>query len=568
MTDLSLESLWKPVAACPEQPFLVTPHASMTYRALGAAVRAQVARFDAAGLSPGSRVLIRVADEAGAIVLFVAALLDGLVPVMLAPGTPDMRLNAIAAAVEPGLTCLSAPTDAVEATRDPRLPEAPDATAYILFTSGTTQAPSGVTITQRNLLANLATISRLFGIDAASRIFNDMVLAHADGLVQGPLLALAGCATLIRSGGFALPSMEAWLGRVAETRATHVITVPTVWSLIDRYARLDSYFRTPDCRALMSVAARLDPALWERLESRFGRTVYNQYGLTETVTSALYAGPHPEMGARGTIGKPVDCAARVIVPAGGEAAIGDVGELQVRGDNVFRGYWKNDTRTADSFTPDGWLKTGDLARCRADGSYEIMGRIKTIIMMAGFLIRPEEIDEAMMRHPAVAESVSVSIPNLEFGEVPVTAVVLKATASEAELTAHAQAALEALKVPKRIIAVPAIPRGISGKPELKVLQQQLIKDMQDEQVTAAPDQALAADVLKLASRVFRIDPAELDLASAPGAVPGWDSFSHVTLVLAAETRFGVEIGAESAAAITSLGDLVAAIATRRLVSPT
>ncbi len=567
MTGLSLASLWQSVVRYPDNDFLMTPEGTLSYRALGAAVRAQVARFDAANLAPGSRVLIRVADEAGAIVLFVAALLDGLVPVMLAPGTPDLRLHAIAAAVEPGLTYLAVPADDGAGGREPRLPEKPAAPAYILFTSGTTQAPSGVTLTQCNILANLATIGRLFGIDHEARIFNDMVLAHADGLVQGPLLALATGATLIRSGGFALASMEAWLGRVAMTRATHVITVPTVWSLIDRYARRDDYFRTPDCRALMSVAAKLDPALWDRLENRFGRPLFNQYGLTETVTSALYAGPHPEMGARGTIGRPVDCAARVMIPSGGAAADGEVGELQLSGENVFPGYWKNDLRTAESFTPDGWLKTGDLARRRADGSYEVMGRIKTIIMMAGFLIRPEEIDEAMTAHPAVAESVSVALPNTEFGEIPVTAVVLKRAASEAELTAHAQSALEPLKVPKRIIAVPAVPRGISGKPELKALQALLARAMQDEQAPAAADQALAADVLKLAARVFRIDPAQLDLASAPGKVVGWDSFSHVTLVLAAETRFGVEIGPEAAAAITSLGDLLAAIATRRLVSP-
>lgn len=568
MTGLSLASLWHAIVERADHDFLVTPEGTMSYRALAAAVRAQAARFDAAGLAPGSRVLIRVADEAGAIVLFVAALLDGLVPVMLAPGTPDLRLDAIAAAVAPGLTCLAAPAKDRAGLREPRLPEEADAVAYVLFTSGTTQAPSGVTITRRNILANLATIGRLFGIGSGSRIFNDMVLAHADGLVQGPLLALAGGATLIRSGGFALASMEAWLARVAETRATHVITVPTVWALIDRYARKDSYFRTPQCRALMSVAARLEPALWDRLESRFGRPVYNQYGLTETVTSALYAGPHPEMGVRGSIGRPVDCAARVMIPSGGEAAPGEVGELQLRGDNVFRGYWKNDQRTAESFTPDGWLKTGDLARRRADGSYEAMGRIKTIIMMAGFLIRPEEIDEAMARHPAVAESVSLALPNIEFGEVPVTAVVLRGVASEAELTAHAQAALEPLKVPKRIVAVGAIPRGVSGKPDLRTLQALLAQAVQDAPVAVAPDEALTGDVLKLAARVFRIDPAALDLASAPGGVPGWDSFSHVTLVLAAETRFGVEIGPDLAAAISSLGDLVSAIAGRRLVSPT
>jgi acyl-CoA synthetase (AMP-forming)/AMP-acid ligase II/thioesterase domain-containing protein/acyl carrier protein len=564
MTAIDLKSLWQRTADQPDHVFLSTPQTTLTYRDLGAAIRSELARFDAAGLAPGQRVLICTPDEVAAIIIFTAALLDGLVPVMLAPGTPERRLEAISEAVEPGLTCRSCTPGQAPASRLPRLPDAPDDLAYILFTSGTTESPSGVAISRRNLLSNVATISRLFGYGTQSRIFNDMALAHADGFVQGPLMALANGATLIRSGGFTLQGMEAWLDRVQETAATHVITVPTVWSLIHQFAKRDDYFSGHHCRALLTVAARLDTELWQRLERRFGRPVYNQYGLTETVASALYAGPHPDMGAPGTIGKPIDCAARIeAVHADAPTQPDGVGELQLRGDNVFAGYWRNPGRTAQCFTDDGWFRTGDLARQRPDGSYEILGRIKTIIMMAGFLIRPEEIDAVMMTHPAIAEAVTVGLPDTEFGEIPVTAVVLKGDADEVSLTAHARGALEPLKVPKRIIALPALPRGLSGKPDLKAIMEIVSTTLAARQDSSRAGTAVATEVLRIASRVFRTDPARLTLESTPSDVEGWDSYSYVTLLLAAETRFGLDIAAHHATDIKNLGDLAAVISEHR-----
>ena len=565
--SLALQSLWQRIADHPDHVFLTSPGGDITYRDLGLRIRAELARFDAAGLSPGQRLLIRTADEAAAIVLFIAGLLDGLVPVMLTPATPDDRLATISASVDPGLTCHTANPDQTPANRVPRLPEDLDAPAYILFTSGTTQSPSGVTISRRNILANVATISRLFAVDQHTRIFNDMVLAHADGMIQGPIMALANGATAIRSGGFTVQGMEPWLERVRETRATHVITVPTVWSLIDRYARRDDYFHGQDCRALMSVAAKLDTGLWLRLERRFGRPVYNQYGLTETVASALYAGPHPEMGARGTLGKPVDCEARIVAPPSGASTLPPgAGELQLRGDNIFQGYWNNASRTAESFTPDGWLKSGDIARQLPDGSYEILGRSKSVIMMAGFFIRPDEIDEAVMKHPAVADSVTVGLADAEFGEIPVTAVVLKGHASESDLTAHARRMLEPLKVPKRIVFLSQMPRGISGKPDLKAIAAEAGKALAGNLPSSPHDATLAAEVLRIAARVFRADPQSLTLQSEPSQVEGWDSFSHVTLLLAAEAKFGVDIAADHATDINSLGHLVAIIARQQAVS--
>ena len=588
MTALDIATLWANVEQGGRRDFLVTADARMSFADLGVAVRRWLAWFDACGVQPGERIVIRTANEFAAISGFLAALLDGVVPVEIAPDSPGARATAVIAATEAMAFVSDASTNDVvlpegarllsleaarqverqgwlrrapvqdplsglpaPAGRPPRLPADTGGLAYILFTSGTTASPSGVQITRGNLFANLRTQIRVFEYDTRSRIFNDMILAHADGMIQGPVLALAAGCAIIRSGGFQLPTLEVWLSRVRAERATHVITVPTIWAMIDRFAKHDDYFDAPECRSLLSVAARLPDELWRRLETRFRRPVFNQYGLTETVLTALWAGPHPEMGGFGTIGRPVDCDARILDPdAAGQ------GELLLKGANVFPGYWRDAARTQASFTDDGWLRTGDLARQRPDGSFEMLGRLKTVIMMGGFLIRPDEIDEAMLRHPDVIESATAAMPDAAFEEVPVTAVVLARPVDEAALTLHARGQLESQKVPKRIIALAAIPRGDAGKAQLAALRAALAGAMDASPVAEAAGGAVAETVLAIAAEIFRVPPASIEPGAGAGTVAGWDSFSQLNFLLAVEGHFGLRIPASRVAGVRSIADVV------------
>lgn len=593
--ELTLTALWHRLKLRPSAEFMLSPTGRLTYGELAELVARFCAAFDARSLQPGDRLMILAQEEFAAVAAFVAALLDGLVPIMLAPDTPTLRASALAELVQPAAAVvqhtrlgeswlalvphrfvlpsdatanrrgwrLRKPSDAEQlasavglpqAYRVPRLPGDLDGLAYVAFTSGTTQSPSGVMITRRNLLSNLGTIARVMHIDAASRIFNDMVLAHADGLIQGPIMALATGGTVIRGGGFALQRLEDWLNQVRRFRATHFVTVPTVWTLIDRFASHNDYFAQPEFGHLSSVAAALDCELWARLERRFNCPLTNHYGLTETVSSALYAGPHPETGALGTIGRPVDCLARIAA----DGADGSVGELQLKGDNIFPGYWRNPDRTAASFTEDGWLKTGDLARSRPDGSYAIVGRLKTVIMCGGFLIRPEEIDEVLTSNPAIIESVTVGIPDPAFGEVPVTAVVLHFPVDEAELTAFARDRLEPLKVPKRIIRLDSIPRGDAGKPRLDALRGAVTAALGlAPRVSTVVD--TAQGVIAVAAEVFRLNPGELSPQDTPETVEAWDSFTQIAFILALEKRFAVRIPTARAAALRSVADAISAV---------
>ena len=579
---------WQRLNANPAADFMVMPEMVMQRGDLAGLVSRLVARLEAEGVREGDRVLIRTGDEACATVCVIACLLDGLVPVMLSPETPDDRAAHILGLTGAALAVLDSPLDGAralmvadaapgrrglrlrkpsaqeliaarlglaEAARAPRLPDDPRGLAYIVFTSGTTSDPAGVMISRGALAANLGTIASVLEIDEGARIFNDMILAHADGLVQGPLMALMTGGAVIRAGGFAVDRIEPWLNRVRATRATHFITVPTVWTLIDRYATHDDYFDAPELRFLGTVAAAIPQALWQRIEERFKRPLINQYGLTETVASALFAGKAREAGARFTVGLPVGCEARI-----DGADESGAGELMLRGANIFDGYWKNPERTAATLTREGWLHSGDLARRRDDGSYEILGRIKTAIMSAGFLIRPEEVDDVLTRHPQVNEAVTVGLPHPEFGEIAVSGIVCDADGpGDEEIRAFARTLLEPLKLPKRIVRLDRIPRGDAGKPRLDAVRT-LLNAQPDAPAPDTGGDDVEARLIELAAGVFYVSPGDLSLASDPDTVEGWDSFTHIALILALEEGFGVRITPGRAAALRSLGD--AAIAVR------
>jgi long-chain acyl-CoA synthetase len=594
---ISLESIWSGAMARGQGDFLAGAGTALSYAELEKLVRSWCALFDMRKLTAGDRIVIVSSDEVASITAYLAAILDGIVPVMLTPESAAPKIAGICASIEPSLVVTDSARSEEDwasgahllskgqrekskgllgwgrrktadragsfglpdAARSPRLPtgEGNDL-AYILFTSGTTSSPTGVMITRRALLAQLETMIGLFGYTSESRIFNAMVLAHADGMIQGPVLALASAATLIRAGAFRVSGMEDWLNAVRHHRATHFITVPTVLAMIDRYAAHNDYFDAPEFVAMSSVAARLDPALWARLEERFGRPLLNQYGLTETVTSVLYAGRWPGMGAVGTVGLPVNCEVRIVDAQGTPIIPPDVsGELQVRSNQLFAGYWKDPGRTAASMN-NGWLRTGDFAQRRTDGSYVVLGRFKNIIMSGGFLIRPEEIDEVLCEHSAVAESVTVGMVSADFEEVPMSLVVLDAWVGEAELTQFCRKALEPQKVPKRIIAVESIPRGDAGKPQLAAVRA-MIADHIASDLPAAPAEDITDAVLKACAKIFRVDPGLLSPRSTPGTVEGWDSFTQIELILEIERAFASSIPASKVAGIRSVGDLIAAV---------
>jgi long-chain acyl-CoA synthetase len=586
LPKLTLRTLYSRIEDSGKRTFLDGHETKVTYSALKRSIDGFCGIFDERSLREGDRFLIVTGEEDLAVSAFLAAMLDGLVPVMLSPDSRNNRIASIAALIESRLVLTDAnrkesewarsaliaappdkkslldlgrrPKNGVQAElttvqgRNPRCPEDGAGLAYILFTSGTTSQPKGVKITRRNICANLETISEVFEFSKYSRIFNGLALAHADGLVQGPLLAVANRCTLIRPGEFNAASIERYLNIVRSKSATHFITVPTVYSLIDRYALHDDYFDTPEFKALLTTAAKMEPDLWDRLQARFSRPVYNQYGLTETVACALYAGDRAVMGRTHTIGKPIDCEAKLVRQDAHVVDTNKTGELWLRGENIFSGYYRNPEATASALS-DGWLRTGDLAMQMDDGSYQIKGRLKTTITSGGLQIQPEELNEACLKHSAVTEAVTVGLPDPDFGEIAVTAVTLSHDVLEEDLTSHCRSILEPLKVPKRIVPVTQIPRGISGKPILKELEQDLIRQLNGQDKSHGDD--LLSAVLTIAAKTFRVPRNSLQGVTSVDDIGAWDSFAHINFILQCEQAFSVRLPTSSVAAIRNLQSL-------------
>jgi long-chain acyl-CoA synthetase len=578
--------------------FAIFEDGRMAYAELDDQLRRTVGFLRTLGLARQDRILIQTQYERHAIVLFVAAFLEGLVPVLLSPDTPDDRASSIARHIEAGHAFIdrhlflerawlrerpativgdAAPRStllerlrrhvpgnaqslypgclAASEALAPSCCSAEDDLAYILFTSGTTADPKGVMVTHGNMFSHLATFRRLFGYDRHSVLFNNMALGHADGLFQGPILALYSECLLYRPQPFEMRNIEKMFARVREHGVTHLVTVPTILALLDAYTDSPDYFSAPEFRYLFSVSAKLDVGLWQRLEARFGKPIVNIYGLTETVTGGLYALPEHERRS-GAVGIPVDMEARI---DGG----GDSGELMLRGSAVTPGYFRNGPAT-DALFVDGWMRTGDLAHAYADGTYAIIGRLRALIMCGGFNIHPEEINEVLMRHPLVVEAVSVGIEDPTWGELPVSVVLVSEPVSESDLATHCRQHLEERKCPKRILVEETLPRGDAGKPQLSRVAA-LVRTRLNEN-RASSSAVDAEKIVALAATVFKVSPETLSLETTPENTKGWDSFSHITLVATAEEAFGVKIEARKIIAMSSLRDLFdAVVAARALV---
>ena len=589
MTPISAASpiLARIADADPAVPFWIGETDRWSWGDLSERVDAWCGLFDLAELCPGDTVVAVTRDDWSATTLFLAAILDGLVPTVLSPEAGDARVTSVlettgaslaltdperasafwargavlagrsedvAAAIQEDIEQTSlAELLEISPARRPRGTAVGSDRAYVLFTSGTTGAPKGAMLSHANLAAQLDDIASVLSLGPASRIANGLVLSHTDGLIQGPLLAAWSGATLLRPDRFRVDGISRMLRFLSEHRVTHVIGSPTIYDMIDRFA-LEGEGFGPNIRILLSSAAPLSPALWDRLERRFRAAVVNQYGMTETVAASHFAGPFDGMGARYSIGRPVGCEARLCDPeTGAEVEPDGVGELCVRGASVFRGYLGNHEATAQRLR-DGWLRTGDLARKLADGSYRIEGRISTAFKSGGFLIQPEEIDDVLLSVPGVRDAKTVGVKDDTFGAIAVSFVVHDDPDDTANLFDHCRAQLESWKVPKKIVPIESIPVLASGKADM-----QQLRNRAAQHVRAPSGQPVLSDelVIALLEELFHMDLSTVEDHLGPEAIPGWDSYSHTALILELEERLGIAITAREAQSIETIGDILA-----------
>jgi long-chain acyl-CoA synthetase len=338
---------------------------------------------------------------------------------------------------------------------------ADDDDAVILFTSGTTGTPKGAQLTHGGLRVNAEITARaLIRTGPDDVIMGCLPLFHVFGLTCGLNAGLGSgaCLTL-------LPRFDAGtaLQMISRDRVTVFEGVPTMYSaMLHHPARADADMSS--LRVCVSGGAAMPVEVLRGFEAAFGAMILEGYGLSETSPVASFNHPDRER-KPGSIGTPVEgVEMRVVDASGNDVPSGEVGEIAIRGHNVMKGYWGRAEATAEAI-PDGWFRTGDLARTDSDGYFFIVDRKKEMIIRGGYNVYPREIEEALYEHPAVAEAAVIGIPHDSLGEEVGAAVALKpgTTATPEELRAFAKERVAAYKYPRVVWLVDELPKGPTGK---------------------------------------------------------------------------------------------------------
>ena len=345
-----------------------------------------------------------------------------------------------------------------------------DDLAAILYTSGTTGRSKGAMLTHNNLLSNALTLKDYWGWSSSDVLIHALPIFHVHGLFVASHCALLSGAKIIWFSKFDPNSV---LARLPE--ATVFMGVPTLYVRLLADARLSK----ASCKNMRLFVAGSAPLLIETFNEwreRTGHTILERYGMSETtmLTSNPYA---PEHGERrgGTVGFPLPgVEVRVADDKCGICAVNEIGGIEVRGPNVFSGYWRMPEKNREEFTVDGWFKTGDVGKLDERGYVAIVGRSKDLIISGGYNVYPAEIEGYINDMPGVAESAVIGVPHPDFGEVGVAVVVAKTGASlDANLILSTlKSDIANFKVPKRVFIVSDLPRNARGKVQKNVLRQE------------------------------------------------------------------------------------------------
>ena len=453
-----------------------------------------------AGVKPGDRVTVQVEKSPENLFLYLASLRAGFVYQPLNLAYHRGELEYLLGDAEPAcVVCrpqdeaamreiaASAGTKAVltlddegegsliEHSRWARpdfaiVPRAGGDLAAMLFSSGTTGRPKGVMLTHRNLAANAESLVAAWGFSSADRLLHALPMFHVHGL----FVALH-CALLSGASMRFPPRFDARMVMRYLPECTVFMGVPTYYTRLLGEPELSA----ETCRSMrlfIAGSAPLLPETFSAFRERTGHTILERYGMTETGMNTS----NPLQGERrmGSVGLPLPSVSVRVADqtTGDELPRNSVGELQIKGDNVFKGYWKAPEKTAEEFTADGWFRTGDLGVIAEDGYVSIVGRAKDLIITGGLNVYPKEVELCIDDMPGVEESAVVGVADADFGEA-VTAFVKRASGkvavSEADVIAHVKANLANFKVPKRVLFVDSLPRNAMGKVQKNVLREQL-----------------------------------------------------------------------------------------------
>jgi fatty-acyl-CoA synthase len=353
-------------------------------------------------------------------------------------------------------------TSALATSHQPPATSHPEDTYCLLYTSGTTGKPKGVMIPRRQLIWNGYNTAMNWDLraDDVSPVYTP--LYHAGGIAAFliPIFCAGGTIVLHKS----FNPTEVWR-TIERERCTVVLGVPTIWKMLMDAPELATA-KLDHVRWFISGGAPLPAYIIEAYQKR-GVVMKQGFGMTEVGVNCFTMTAEESVRKAGSIGKPMMFTEVRIagVPDG------EVGEMEIRGPHVSRGYWNNEEATRAAYREDGWFRTGDLARRDEDGFFFIAGRSKEMFITGGVNVYPAEIEAELVAHPAVSDAAVLAVPDATWGEVGVAFVV--SGARQEDLEAHLVSRLSKFKLPKRFVFVDALPRTAYGKVEKEKLKKTL-----------------------------------------------------------------------------------------------
>ncbi len=345
----------------------------------------------------------------------------------------------------------------------------PDDLAAILYTSGTTGRSKGAMLTHANLSSNAQVLKHAWGWERHDVLIHTLPIFHVHGLFVASHGALLAGAKMIWFSRFDARAVAARL-----PEATVFMGVPTLYVRLLAEPAL-SKEACAGMRLFVSGSAPLLIETFKEWQARTDHTILERYGMSETVM--LTSNPYrPESARRGgTVGLALPgVGVRVHDDKGRPLAAGEIGGIEVKGPNVFKGYWRMPEKTADEFTTDLWFKTGDVGRIDTEGYITIVGRSKDLIISGGYNVYPAEIEGYINDMPGVAESAVIGVPHPDFGEAVVAVLTIKAGAQieAGAVAAQLKTQIANFKVPKQVFIVDELPRNTMGKVQKNLLREQ------------------------------------------------------------------------------------------------
>jgi malonyl-CoA/methylmalonyl-CoA synthetase len=431
------------------------------------------------GVAPGDRIAIQAEKSVDALIVYLATLRAGAAHLPLNPAYTAAEIRYFLDDSEPALfigdpalggrpleSLAEAARGLPAAFRD--VSRAPDDLAAILYTSGTTGRSKGAMLTHRNLASNAEALRAEWRFTTADRLLHALPLFHTHGLFVATNVTLLAGASMIF-----LPAFDADEVIRRLPRATAMMGVPTFYTRL--LARPDFTRETAaGIRLFVSGSAPLSAETHREFEARTGHAILERYGMTETNmnTSNPYQGPR----VPGSVGPPLPgVELRIAEPeTGTPLAQGDTGVIEVRGPNVFKGYWRMPEKTAEDFRADGFFITDDLGFVDPAGYIHIAGRAKDLVISGGLNVYPAEVEAAVEALPGVADCAVIGVPHPDFGEAVVAVVTARPggpAPEEASIRAALGETLAAFKRPKRVIVAEALPRNTMGKVQKNVLRE-------------------------------------------------------------------------------------------------